>query len=615
MKNMKLAPKLILIGSLILCIPLGLLGIISVTQSTAALKNTINEQMVTRTETISVIVDMVMEEEKQFALSLSMSPEVINTAEESEGRLQMLNDHFAKLVETEGIADNSQVIFLADLSATTIAASGESFLGVPLSDRAYVQDALKGKLNIGKVGLNKVTGHPFVPVAAPVYGSDGEIVGVVGNIIDIAFLSDLIIGEKIGETGYSFMTDSSGLFIAHPNPDHVMKTNMYDMKGMKEIAEQMTGGNEGVSSYVFEGIPKTAGYAPVSSTGWSIGLTMPDSEYLKPVKELTLVVILIAVIAIAAAFVIFLFFALSIARNLKAGVQFAKEVAAGKLSAVLSVNQKDEIGILADALRNMVSKLRSIVEDVHSAADTVSAGSEQLSSTAQQISQGATEQASSTEEFSSSIEQMNANIRQNADNAMETEKISLKAASDAEEGGEAVNEAVTALTDIAEKILIIDEIARQTNLLALNAAIEAARAGEQGKGFAVVASEVRKLAERSQRAAAEIGDLSQQSVDTAKNAGEMLRQLVPNIQKTAELVQEISAASREQSNGIEQINKAILQLDQVTQQNASASEEMAATSEELTGQSKQLQDTMAFFKLNDQIIQEIEEKTELAAVS
>ncbi len=158
-------------------------------------------------------------------------------------------------------------------------------------------------------------------------------------------------------------------------------------------------------------------------------------------------------------------------------------------------------------------------------------------------------------------------------------------------------ETVAAMKQIAEKISIIEEIARQTDLLALNAAIEAARAGEHGKGFAVVASEVRKLAERSQTAAGEIGKLSSTSVEIAESAGEMLKKLVPDIQRTAELVQEISAASAEQNSGAEQINTALQQLDQVIQQNAAASEEMSSTAEELAAQAEQLQDTISFFML------------------
>jgi methyl-accepting chemotaxis protein len=279
------------------------------------------------------------------------------------------------------------------------------------------------------------------------------------------------------------------------------------------------------------------------------------------------------------------------------GVDFARKLAQGDLTAEVDVNQKDELGILAQALRDMVAKLREVVSEVQSASDNVASGSEELSASAEQLSQGATEQAASVEEVSSSMEEMSANIRQNADNATQTEKIALKAAQDAQAGGQAVVQAVGAMKNIAEKISIVEEIARQTNLLALNAAIEAARAGEHGKGFAVVAAEVRKLAERSGTAAAEISELSSSTVSVADQAGQMLTKLVPDIQRTAELVQEISAASNEQNAGAEQINKALQQLDQVIQQNASASEEMASTSEELSSQAEQLQSTISFFHL------------------
>jgi methyl-accepting chemotaxis protein len=295
-----------------------------------------------------------------------------------------------------------------------------------------------------------------------------------------------------------------------------------------------------------------------------------------------------------------LFISNIISNPLRKGVTFAQAVAAGDLTQKVDLDQKDEIGQLASALNEMVAKLSSIVSEVTAAADNVASGSQELSATAQQMSQGATEQAASAEEISSSMEEMASSIRQNTDNAMQTEKISIKSSVDAKEGGKAVIETVAAMKEIATKISIIEEIARQTNLLALNAAIEAARAGEHGKGFAVVASEVRKLAERSQSAAGEISGLSTRSVAIAEQAGEMLNRMVPDIQRTAELVQEITASSKEQDTGAEQINKAIQQLDQVIQQNASASEEMASTSEELSSQAEQLQDSISFFNIGSQ---------------
>jgi methyl-accepting chemotaxis protein len=304
----------------------------------------------------------------------------------------------------------------------------------------------------------------------------------------------------------------------------------------------------------------------------------------------------IAGVLIAVLFGVFI--ANIISKPLREGVSFAQAVAAGDLTQTVKLDQKDEIGQLATALNEMVGKLSTIVSDCMSAADNVASGSQELSATAQQLSQGATEQAASAEEISSSMEEMTSSIKQNSDNSAQTEKIAMKSASDAREGGKAVTETVSAMKEIATKISIIEEIARQTNLLALNAAIEAARAGEHGKGFAVVASEVRKLAERSQAAAGEISTLSTRSVQVAETAGEMLNKMVPDIQKTSELVQEISASSKEQDTGAEQISKAIQQLDSVIQQNASASEEMASTSEELSGQAEQLKDTISFFRID-----------------
>ncbi|CDZ39854.1 Methyl-accepting chemotaxis sensory transducer [Neorhizobium galegae bv. officinalis] len=281
--------------------------------------------------------------------------------------------------------------------------------------------------------------------------------------------------------------------------------------------------------------------------------------------------------------------------NLRNTATIASQISNGDLTvSPKPLSDKDTLGL---ALESMVERLRGVVGDALAASDNVSSGSQQLSASSEQLSQGATEQASSAEEASASMEQMAANIKQNADNAAQTEKIARQSSRDAEASGQAVGRAVGAMRTIAEKISIVQEIARQTDLLALNAAVEAARAGEHGKGFAVVASEVRKLAERSQAAAAEISALSGQTVQVATEAGEMLNKLVPDIQKTAELVSEISAACREQDIGASQINEAIQQLDKVTQQNAGASEEMSATSEELAAQAEELQASIAFFKV------------------
>ncbi|TAT85390.1 methyl-accepting chemotaxis protein [Rhizobium ruizarguesonis] len=311
----------------------------------------------------------------------------------------------------------------------------------------------------------------------------------------------------------------------------------------------------------------------------------------------TMMVAAAAVALLIAAFTAF-WIASTISKGLSRANTVVREVSEGDLTKMADITSHDEIGELLGNVNTMIERLRGVVADALSAADNVSSGSQELSASSEQVSQGATEQAASAEEASASMEEMAANIKQNADNAAQTEKIARQSAKDAEMSGEAVTRAVDAMRTIAQKIGIVQEIARQTDLLALNAAVEAARAGEHGKGFAVVASEVRKLAERSQSAAAEISSMSSDTVKAAADAGDMLGRLVPDIRKTAELVSEISAACREQDIGASQINEAIQQLDKVTQQNAGASEQMSATSEELASQAEELQTSIAFFKVD-----------------
>ncbi|WP_404373663.1 methyl-accepting chemotaxis protein [Sphingomonas sp. MMS24-J45] len=287
----------------------------------------------------------------------------------------------------------------------------------------------------------------------------------------------------------------------------------------------------------------------------------------------------------------------ALVESLRTSANLADKIADGDLT--VTHRPLSDNDMLGQALVRMVERLRGVVGDATIAADSVSSGSQELSASSEQVSQGATEQAAATEQASASMEEMAANIRQNADNAAQTEKMARQSARDAEASGVAVEKAVGAMRTIAEKIGIVQEIARQTDLLALNAAVEAARAGEHGRGFAVVASEVRKLAERSQSAAAEISLVSSETVKAAADAGEMLARLVPDIRRTAELVLEISSACREQDIGTSQINEAIQQLDQVTQQNANASEQISTTSELLATQAEHLQSSIAYFRVSD----------------
>ena len=606
-KNLKIGVKLVSVGSLVVLLSAALVSTFANFKSAYAVKDLTLEQMATRAAELATLVDTAVNLEMKFAESTARSPELIEAArsvkelgrEKSADRIAAAEARLSALGGVKRVAETLSSFAVVDLSGMTICSSVAANRNLDVSSRQYVKDIAGGKAYSIGLGMSKATGKPVGFIAFPLPAADGKPAGVAVDTMNISSLTDLVSKAKFGKSGYAFLAGSDGLVIAHPDPKKVLTENLLQSEGLKVLAEKMVKGQGGIEHYEENGVAMTAGYAPCALTGWSVALTAPYWEYMASVTEMRTLIILVSVGAFLIGALVFYLFSRSITVPLKKGVDFAGRVAEGDLSARMEAHGRDEVGILVEALSGMVERLSSIVADVRGASDNVAQGSGQLSSGAQGLSRGATEQAAAGEEVSSSMQQMGANIRQNTDNAMETEKIAMKAAEDAREGGKAVAATVQAMKEIAGKTGIIEEIARQTNLLALNAAIEAARAGEQGKGFAVVASEVRKLAERSQKAAGEIGELSKKSVQVAEGAGELLARIVPDIRKTAELVQEIAAASGEQNGGVEQINKALMQLDRVIQQNAASAEELAGTAEEMNGQAEQMQSTMGFFKTGD----------------
>ena len=276
----------------------------------------------------------------------------------------------------------------------------------------------------------------------------------------------------------------------------------------------------------------------------------------------------------------------------------ADQMSEGNLTVQVTPRSADDS--FANAFVSMIGTLSRVIGDMRSGAAAITSASQQLTASAQSLSEGANDEAASVEETTSSLEEINSSIARNATSSREMEQMALKGVKDADESGKAIQQMVAVMKTISDKVSIIEEIANQTNLLALNAAIEAARAGEHGRGFNVVATEVRKLAERSQIAAKEITRLTGSSQEVAEASGALLSELVPSIRKTANIVQTVAAASAEQASGIEQVTRALGQVDEITQRNAAAAEQLAAMAEEMSAQADTLQRQVSFFSVKNE---------------
>lgn len=275
---------------------------------------------------------------------------------------------------------------------------------------------------------------------------------------------------------------------------------------------------------------------------------------------------------------------------------YAQELLDGKFYNNLNIDSNDEIGELAVCMSQMVEKLRRILDSINHGAEEIASASQQIRSGAQQLSHGAKTQEAAAEEISQSMAQMNTNNQQNIENAIQ--QVSSNAKQSLDLMGKSAQSSIASITDIADKISVINDIAMQINILALNAAIEAARAGSHGKGFSVVAAEVRHLAERSKTAANEIASISQKSMGITEAAGKLINELIPEIEETSALVQKMASDGNEQKSEMEQVNSSLHDLNRVIKQNVAASEELTASSESFASKAAYLKELISFFKVD-----------------
>ncbi|MBK5967503.1 MULTISPECIES: methyl-accepting chemotaxis protein [Thiorhodovibrio] len=444
-------------------------------------------------------------------------------------------------------------------------------------------------------------------IASPIFDR-GEKIGVAIFQMPIDALNSIMAERAgLGRSGESYLVgpdllmrsdsylapDSHSVTASFRHPE----TGRVDTRAVHQALAGETG-SEIVIDY--NGNPVLSAYAPVKlgAFTWALMAEIDEAEVMAPVDRLIFSLVVAGLIFAAIIVLLALVVSNAIARPLRAGVAFAERIAEGDLSARLSVRQRDEIGLLADALRAMMDKLRQVVAEVQSSAREVSQSSQQLADSSSRLSQGSEQQARSAEDISTSMEDMTAIIQNNSDRAARTQVSAQSAANDAREGGGAVKQTVAAMQQITGKLTVIEEIARKTNLLALNAAIEAARAGEAGRGFAVVASEVRKLAASSQDAAREITELAAQSREVAESAGAMIEKVVPAIEETAGMIQEIAQAGQQQNQGAERIAAAVKRLDAVIHSNSATFQQTSEMAEQLLHNAEDMQRVIGFFVIH-----------------
>ena len=566
MEKFSLRTKLMVCVMVAVLAPLVFVGFFSVYKSSSALEAQALTQSMEVARGLANMANIAVQEEMKIASQTALRDTVIEAAAKyaqgvAEGpEIEKASAELEALVKNGG--DTYESIFIAGLDGKLFADGvGGKHKGVNVTERDYFKAAKTGKVNVGSVVKSKTTGAPVLTFGAPVYSKTKEMIGVVGMIENISFMTDKVAGVKMGDTGYGYAINGTGIVVAHPKKEYILDLDLSKNEGMKTFVAKMIAGEAGAETYSFDGVKKVAGFAPVPLARWSVGITQNYGEVMAPARSIRNVITM-------------------------AGIVFALITVVG-------------VFLLA---RSIALPIGNIARNLKDASEQVAGASSQVASASQGLAAGASEQASSLEETSSSLEEMSSMTQQNAGNAAQAKSLMAEVNAvvrriDGHMGemAAAIQEVTKSSEETGKIVKSIDEIAFQTNLLALNAAVEAARAGEAGAGFAVVADEVRNLAIRAAEAAKNTSTLIENTIGTVRKSNDLTKQTqeafrenVAIAGKVGNLVAEIAAASEEQAQGIGQITKAVTEMDKVVQQTAANSEESASASEEMNAQAEQM---------------------------
>lgn len=519
-------------------------------------------------------------------------------------------------------------ILLADRYGQAVTVEG---LSIDISSRDYFIEALAtGRTAYSQPMVTQGTNVATIMLAAPVWGERGtEAVGVVAFSVTLDFLQQLVEAMSLDGHGYGWLINNAGVVVGHPDASYIGSGEITaQIAALQPIVQQMLAGKPGVDTYRLDKTRKLIAFAPVEQNGWSIAVEAGLSDLLGVVTRMLVATIIAMVICSAAGVVLAYWLAASLSKPVVELQRSAEQVSAGDLTAEISVERRDEIGLLASSFNKMVSSLRQIIGNVQEAADRVLATTSQLSAAAEETSASIEQVAASANHFSQTVSSMNSNVGQVSAStaqvvtmAAEGEAALEKTAAQMEELRRSIQELAeiiasldTSSAEIEKIVQAISAIAEQTNLLSLNAAIEAARAGEHGRGFAVVAEEVRKLSEESSGATEEIRTLISDVQRKTQQAVEGMHRSVVNVDETARVVGDsgrllssIIRSINEIGQRIQNIGDDTKAIDLGAQEIAAATEEQSATVEEITSSvqglsemAEELQDVIASFKVRQE---------------
>nr|WP_320189759.1 methyl-accepting chemotaxis protein [uncultured Desulfobacter sp.] len=593
MRKMTLKTKLIIGGVVAAILPLIVVGIFAIFESSTALVSLAEGQAELTAKNLATMVNLSMEQEVEKAEAMASESFIQEIAKKSgnDETLASVEKYLAAVYER--IGEKYVFFFVTDSSGQVIADSDHGKYrqqNMNLADRKYFQAAKSGKSIVSDPVISKASGLHIFVIAVPLKDSSGAFAGILGVSVKLSYLSDEFISIKMGKTGYPFMVGNDGVFIAHPVKDYIFKLNVSKLEGMEEIARRSLGGESGVEKYRFKGIDKIAGFAHVAATGWSLMVTQNESEFLAPVVSIRNMVLAAGVVFLVLTVVAVLWFVKGIMALLGHDpaeiANVANQIAQGDLTYQFPTTGKALTGVYAnmqkmtDNLKNMFMDISQGVQTLTASATELSAVSEQVKSGAEQSSQKANNVSSAAEEMATAMnsvaaateqasanlqmivaasEEMTATINEISSNTAKGSHTTTQAVEKAEHISQRVDALGRAATEISKVTETISDISEQTNLLALNATIEAARAGEAGKGFAVVAGEIKELAKQTAHATDEIGERIGEVQSTTTESVSAIKEIVAIIDDINSIVTSVATAIEEQSATTQEISNNVSQ--------------------------------------------------------